>query len=89
MTHMSVLQVVPNGGRALDEVDTAIIEFIRACLAVRQYPPSIREIGEELGFSSTSSTHHRLRKLERAGWIRRDPERARAITLADDERPAA
>lgn len=81
---MTVLQVV----RELDDVDRTILEFIRSRVAVRGYPPSVREIGEEIGMTSTSSVHHRLRKLEGAGAIRRAGNRSRAITLVD-ECPAA
>lgn len=72
----------------LDDTDREITEFIRSCVATRGYPPSVREIGEMVGMTSTSSVHHRLRKLQREGVIRRADNRSRAITLVD-ECPAA
>jgi len=50
------------------------------------YPPSVREIGEAVGLTSTSSVAHQLRALERKGYLRRDPNRPRAVGVrpADD-----
>lgn len=61
---------------------TAILEFIRAYLADHAYPPSIREIGDAVGLTSTSSVHYQLRSLERAGAIVRPGRKTpRAIAL--------
>lgn len=77
----------PTSIPALDEIDHAIIAFIRTCIDTRDYLPSVREIGEQVGMSSPSSVHHRLRKLERAGAISRAANRSRAITVLAE--PAA
>jgi repressor LexA len=52
------------------------------------YPPSVREIGEAVGLTSTSSVAYQLRALEQKGYLRRDPNRPRAIgVLPPDARP--
>ena len=57
----------------------------------RGYPPSIREIGDAVGLTSTSSVAHQLRTLERKGYLRRDPNRPRAVDVrgAEDVADAA
>jgi repressor LexA len=58
-----------------------ILDVIRASVSSRGYPPSIREIGDAVGLTSTSSVAHQLRTLERKGYIRRDPNRPRAVDV--------
>jgi len=58
-----------------------ILEFIRREVRIRNYPPSVREIGEAVGLSSSSTVHMHLAKLESKGYIRRDPTKPRAIEL--------
>ncbi len=55
--------------------------MIRASVTSRGYPPSIREIGDAVGLTSTSSVAHQLRTLERKGYLRRDPNRPRAVDV--------
>lgn len=62
-----------------------ILNFVRAYLEAHFYAPSIREIQDACGISSTSVVDYNLKKLERAGLIRRDPSRARAIVLLDEK----
>ncbi len=50
------------------------------------YPPTVREIGAEVGLASPSTVHGHLAKLERAGYLRRDPSKPRAIELAGRSR---
>ena len=73
------------GGRRLDtgltERQRTILEVIRASVTNRGYPPSIREIGDAVGLTSTSSVAHQLRTLERKGYLRRDPNRPRAVDV--------
>jgi repressor LexA len=71
---------------ALTERQRSILDVIRASVASRGYPPSIREIGDAVGLTSTSSVAHQLRTLERKGYLRRDPNRPRAVDVrgADD-----
>ena len=59
-----------------------VLMVIRESLQARGYPPSMREIGEKVGLTSSSSVAHQLRTLEEKGFIRRDPNRPRALTVA-------
>ncbi|MDT5222753.1 MAG: repressor LexA [Mycobacterium sp.] len=70
----------------LTERQRTILEVIRASVSTRGYPPSIREIGDAVGLTSTSSVAHQLRTLERKGYLRRDANRPRAVDVrgADD-----
>jgi repressor LexA len=79
----------PGGRRpdtGLTERQRTILDVIRASVTSRGYPPSIREIGDAVGLTSTSSVAHQLRTLERKGYLRRDPNRPRAVDVrgADD-----
>nr|WP_280488702.1 transcriptional repressor LexA [Nocardia farcinica] len=58
-----------------------VLEVIRTSVNERGYPPSIREIGDAVGLTSTSSVAHQLRALERKGYLRRDPNRPRAVDV--------
>lgn len=58
-----------------------ILDVIRASVTTRGYPPSIREIGDAVGLTSTSSVAHQLRTLEKKGFLRRDPNRPRAVDV--------
>ena len=53
------------------------------------YPPTVREIGEAVGLASPSTVHAHLANLERAGLLRRDPTKPRALELVGRERPQA
>jgi repressor LexA len=61
----------------------AILAVIRETVESRGYPPSVREIGEGVGLTSPSSVAHQLSTLERMGYLRRDPNRPRALVVAD------
>ena len=50
------------------------------------YPPTVREIGEQVGLASPSTVHAHLANLERAGLLRRDPTKPRALELIGRER---
>lgn len=58
-----------------------ILNFIKSELRTKGYPPSVREIGEAVGLSSSSTVHGHLSQLEKKGYIRRDPTKPRAIEL--------
>ncbi len=60
-----------------------VLELIKRRVAERGYPPSVREIGEELGLSSPSTVHSHLTALVRTGYLRRDPAKPRAIEVVD------
>lgn len=66
---------------SLTERQRTILEVIRASVNERGYPPSIREIGDAVGLTSTSSVAHQLRTLEQKGFLRRDPNRPRAVDV--------
>jgi len=61
-----------------------ILSFIKDTLRIKGYPPSVREIGEAVGLSSSSTVHSHLAKLEEFGFIRRDPTKPRAIEVLDE-----
>ncbi|MBR1629054.1 MAG: transcriptional repressor LexA [Lachnospiraceae bacterium] len=61
-----------------------ILEFIKNEIMNKGYPPSVREMCEEVHLKSTSSVFSHLEKLEKAGYIRRDPTKPRAIEIIDD-----
>ena len=60
-----------------------ILEFIKDQLLAKGYPPSVREICQAVGLKSTSTVHAHLNKLEKLGYIRRDPTKPRAIEILD------
>jgi len=82
-------ETTPDPG--LTERQRTILDVIRASVTTRGYPPSIREIGDAVGLTSTSSVAHQLRTLERKGYLRRDPNRPRAVDVrgADELSSAA
>ena len=60
-----------------------ILAIIKDNLRKKGYPPSVREIGQAVGLSSSSTVHGYLRKLEKMGYLRRDPAKPRAIEVLD------
>jgi repressor LexA len=66
-----------------------ILDVIAQSLRERGYPPTVREIGEAVGLTSSSSVHAQLANLERAGLLTKDPTKPRAMTLASEEPVAA
>jgi repressor LexA len=80
----------PGSGDGLTARQRLILATIRDAVDRRGYPPSMREIGEAVGLTSPSSVAHQLAALERKGYLRRDPNRPRAIEVtAPGETPAA
>jgi repressor LexA len=75
-----VLHVTSN----LTERQRGILNFIESETAQRGYPPSVREIGEAVGLTSTSTVHAHLASLQRLGYLRRDPTKPRAIEVRYD-----
>ena len=61
-----------------------ILDFIESCLRERGYPPSVREIGEAVGLTSSSTVHAHLANLQQLGYLRRDPTKPRAIEVRYD-----
>jgi repressor LexA len=62
-----------------------ILDVISSTVRERGYPPTVREIGEAVGLTSSSSVHAQLANLERKGLLRKDPTKPRAMTLATEE----
>jgi repressor LexA len=60
-----------------------ILDYIHETVRDRGYPPTVREIGEAVGLTSSSSVHAQLANLERKGLLRKDPTKPRAMALSD------
>ena len=67
----------------LSDRQIQVLAFIKEKVTERGYPPSVREIGEALGLSSPSTVHSHLSALVKAGLLRRDPSKPRAIEVLD------
>ena len=65
-----------------------IVDYLSEYVRERGYPPTVREIGEAVGLASPSTVHAHLANLERAGLLRRDPTKPRALELVGRERAA-
>jgi repressor LexA len=63
-----------------------ILDFIELFVKERRYPPTVREIGEAVGLTSSSSVHAQLANLERKGLLHHDPTKPRAMALSDERR---
>ncbi|MBC7724553.1 MAG: transcriptional repressor LexA [Burkholderiaceae bacterium] len=70
--------------KSLSDKQLAILDAIQASVSSRGYPPSMREIGDAVGLSSLSSVTHQLNQLELSGYLRRDPNRPRALEILID-----
>ena len=62
-----------------------ILEYMKAEVREKGYPPSVREICDAVGLKSTSTVHGHLSRLEKKGLIRRDPTKPRAIEILDSD----
>ena len=80
----------PVADDGLTQRQRLVLEYIHRSVHERGYPPTMREIGDAVGLTSPSSVKHQLASLERKGFIRRDPNRPRAIEvrLPDAAEPA-
>ena len=85
---LATVSTLPDPGRqrGLTPRQKRVLETIRTSVETRGYPPTMREIGEAVGLASPSSVKHQLTTLERKGYLRRDPNRPRAMEVVD---PAA
>lgn len=81
MGEVKELRDGPYGGDGLTVRQRRILRVIRETVERRGYPPSLRELGDEVGLASPSSVAHQLGALERKGYLRRDPNRPRAIEV--------
>jgi repressor LexA len=89
MGSVSELPDAPPDATGLTPRQKRILAVLRDAIEQRGYPPSIREIGEAVGLASSSSVAHQLRVLEQKGFIKRDPNRPRALEVFLPELMAA
>jgi len=68
----------------LTERQRAVLDYIVEEMESRGYPPSVREIGDAVGLSSSSSVHAQLATLQRLGYLKRDPTKPRALEVRFD-----
>ncbi|NMA51860.1 MAG: transcriptional repressor LexA [Peptococcaceae bacterium] len=73
--------------KTLTPKQAEILAMIKDNLRTKGYPPSVREIGQAVGLSSSSTVHGYLRKLEKMGYLRRDPAKPRAIEVLEQDEP--
>src|ERR1700716_1208265 len=77
------------GGDGMPEPLTSrqreILEYLRFRQKIRSYPPTVREIGQAVGLSSSSTVQNHLNALERKGHIRRDPSQARTVEIVAED----
>jgi repressor LexA len=90
-TDIRALPGQPPGADELSDRQLKVLEAIREWMRDHGYPPSVREIGDAVGLTSTSSVAYQLRVLEKKGYLRRDPHRPRTVgvLLADASEDAA
>lgn len=84
------VDAAPPGSEALTARQRLVLETINAAIAAHGYPPTMREIGDAVGLTSSSSVSHQLQALERKGFLRRDPKRPRAMEVVmpgEDDSP--
>jgi repressor LexA len=71
--------------RKLTKRQQQIFDFIKRFTSEKGYPPTVRDIGQAIGLSSSSTVHAHLANLERAGVLRRDPTKPRAMEVLADK----
>jgi len=74
---------MPQKQDALTQRQRQILDFILSEVNRKGYPPSVREIGQAVGLTSSSTVHSHLTALERKGFIKRDPTKPRALEVID------
>src|SRR5664280_2558162 len=74
--------------RLLTPRQREIWDYLLVYVEKHGYPPTVREIGEAVGLASPSTVHAHLANLERAGLLKRDPTKPRALELIGREKPA-
>ena len=79
-------KALPTDEMNLTERERRMLDFMKARTMEKGYPPTVREICEELGVKSTSTVHKDLSSLEVKGFIRKDPSKPRAIEIVGFDR---
>ena len=69
----------------MKEREKKILEYMKAEIREKGYPPTVREICSALGIKSTSTVHKDIASLEREGYLKKDPARPRALLVVDDD----
>jgi repressor LexA len=82
--HFTTTDDLVQSNDRLTERQRTILECIEQSMRDRGYPPSVREIGETVGLSSSSTVHSHLSSLQKMGYLRRDPTKPRAIEVRFD-----
>src|SRR5687767_15527480 len=77
------------GATMLSKRQREIYDFVLGYVDQHGYPPTVREIGEAVGLASPSTVHAHLANLERAGLLKRDPTKPRALELVGRDRGTA
>jgi repressor LexA len=88
-SRVSELPDGPPDATGLTPRQTKVLLSIKEAIEARGYPPSMREIGQAVGLTSSSSVAHQLRVLEEKGFLKRDPNRPRALEVFLPELMAA
>ena len=84
MVKKTTVRELPDGpadATGLTPRQQRVLATIKDSIEKRGYPPSMREIGESVGLTSSSSVAHQLRVLEEKGFLKRDPNRPRALEV--------
>jgi repressor LexA len=87
--NLSELPDGPPDATGLTPRQQRVLATIKEAIEMRGYPPSMREIGQAVGLTSSSSVAHQLRVLEEKGFLKRDPNRPRALEVFLPELMAA
>ena len=88
-TGVSELPDGPPDATGLTPRQQRVLTVIKDSIERRGYPPSMREIGERVGLTSSSSVAHQLRVLEEKGYLKRDPNRPRALSVYNPDETGA
>jgi repressor LexA len=88
-SRVSELPDGPPDATGLTPRQQRVLATIKEAIEMRGYPPSMREIGQAVGLTSSSSVAHQLRVLEEKGFLKRDPNRPRALEVFLPELMAA
>jgi repressor LexA len=75
--------------QALTKRQQQILDYIRKCIEVKHYPPSVREIGQAIGLSSPSTVHAHLNALEAKGYIKREGAKSRSMVVTGEQSKAS
>ena len=86
---MGAMNCMQTSKRARGDTQQKILAFIEQEIALKGYPPSVREIGDAVGLKSTSTVHGHLRRLEARGLLRRDAMKPRAMEVCTGEASTA